>query len=81
MSSLVQMPERSGAPHTVRGAFQFGSFAFAAVISAGTDRSFDGAIVGPKPRPCANAPDAHIAMRAVATLTRLLMLSILLPGM
>src|SRR5215467_13198839 len=54
MSSLVQMPERSGWPHTVFGAFQFGSFAFAAVVSAGIDRSFDGVRVGPKPR-CAIA--------------------------
>ena len=51
MSSLVQMPVRSGSPHAVRGAFQFGSFTLAAVVSAGTARSFDGAMVGPKPRP------------------------------
>jgi hypothetical protein len=47
MSSLVQMPVRSGAPHAVRGAFQFGSFTLAAVVSAGTDRSFDGVFGGP----------------------------------
>ncbi len=49
MSSLVQMPVRSGWPHDVRGAFQFGSFTFAAVVSAGTDRSFEGVRVGPGP--------------------------------
>ena len=47
MSSLVQMPVRSGWPHDVRGAFQFGSFTFAAVVSAGTERSFEGVRVGP----------------------------------
>ena len=35
MSSLVQMPSRSGCPQAVRGAFQFGSLALAAVVSAG----------------------------------------------
>src|SRR5215510_13730032 len=51
MSSLVQTPSRSGCPHAVRGAFQLGSLAFAAVISAGIARNADGFIVGPKPRP------------------------------
>ena len=55
MSSLVQMPARSGCPHGVRGAFQFGSFALAAVVSAGTARSFDGVNIGGPPRPCASA--------------------------
>ena len=59
MSSLVQIPDRSGWPHAVFGAFQFGSFAFAAVVSAGIDRSFDGVNVGPNPR-CAKAKLAGI---------------------
>src|SRR6185436_21191727 len=67
MSSLVQMPVRSGWPQAVFGAFQFGSFAFAAVVSAGIDRSFEGVTVGPKPRPCAYAAVAATDKASVST--------------
>src|SRR3954469_19446296 len=71
MSSLVQMPDRSGCPHGVRGAFQFGSFAFAAVVSAGIDRSRDGVRVGPGPNWASTRPAIPVARdrhsRAVRT--------------
>jgi hypothetical protein len=51
MSSLVQVPSRSGWPHEVRGAFQFGSLTLAAVVSAGIARNADGFLEGPAPRP------------------------------
>src|SRR5262245_48128721 len=40
----------SGSPHGVRGAFQFGFFALAVVVSAGTERSSEGVMPRP-PRP------------------------------
>src|SRR5687768_6023071 len=51
MSSLVQVPSRSGWPHDVRGAAHLGSLTFAAVVSAGIARSADGVRSGAPPRP------------------------------
>src|SRR5262245_41953134 len=51
MSSVLNVPCRSGWPHGVRGACQFGSLAFAAVVSAGTERIADGVRPRPPPRP------------------------------
>src|SRR4029079_18255332 len=40
---------RLGAPQDVRGAFHFGSFTSAAVVSAGIERSLFGVAPGPSP--------------------------------
>ena len=72
MSSLVQMPSRSGWPHDRRGAFQFGSFTLAAVVSAGIARNAEGALVGADeaaapPRPPAPPRGAPAAAAGAGT--------------
>ena len=63
MSSLVQVPSRSGWPQAVRGAFQFGSLALAAVVSAGIARSAEGALVGAAKPPPPSRPPPPTALR------------------